>query len=326
MSSRHVFYVRTGFHYFFSCQIIEKFNISADQIIWIMQFQPGRDLGVQNVLKARYNTEQIIELKPHLHRRAFRQERLASFVIKRLKHQAGVSGYFYAPYFNKKLINYVAGYLKTTHQYTVIGVPDGVNLLMAQPVKDKRPGKFDGWLARFAWQVTFTPVTSGHASGVDCSLVDKIYHYPSPAPLQIAGDKPVINVASEVETEAVYHVGVLLIGGESSNDNKLYQWLRGATDKSIVYKPHPRNKSRLHKTDISEDDFGWLDIGDQSLESFLAHNRYVWVVGAFSSSLIFYRLLHPEDKTSFLSDRDNKKDQLWNPLARQLQLDIIELV
>jgi hypothetical protein len=310
----HLFYIRSGFEYFFSTVLID--HLGLERVVFIMN-EPREDIETR--VAERFPT---IHTKDGLVMRLFGKRAGKLAFVRRVFKELDLAGKrisLYSPVYNETFIDGLRDRMerqcKEVHYFLT---PDGAALLRHLPRK-----KEDSYSLIKLIEMRYRIETADlrHTSGAYSAFIEKVYHYPAK---QIFADPEKVEIVPVPTSDKHHSNEVLVIGGLQGISKEFVDEARRISDGSTVrYRMHPRNRSG--EEFILEQGRDWQELSiEGSLEEHLLEQPYRLVVGPYSTALMFNHLFVSDSESRFLIDADNE-DVDWQETAEACGIPVIRI-
>ena len=310
----HLFYIRSGFEYFFSTVLIE--HLGLVDVVFIMA-EPRE--GIETRVAERFAT---MHTKNSLVMRAFGKGAAKLLLVRRVFKELDLAGKrisLYSPVyietFIKGLRNRMERECSEVHYFLT---PDGAALLRHLPRKKEDPYTLIRLFERL-YQIEAADVR--HTSGAYSTFIEKVYHYPAK---QIFADPEKVEIVPVPTSDKHHSNEVLVIGGlQGISKEFVDEALRISNGSTVRYRMHPRNRSG--EEFILERGRGWQELSiEGSLEEHLLERPYRLVVGPYSTALMFNHLFVSDSESRFVIDAENE-DVDWQETAEACGIPVIRI-
>jgi len=168
----HLFYIRSGFEYFFSTVLIE--HLGLKRVVFVLS-EPRE--GIEKRAAEDYS---VIYTKGGFVARTFGKKAGKLAFARRVFKELDLAGKrvaLYSPAFNETFLDALRSQMdRKCAETRYVLLPDGAALLRHLPRKEENPYAFIK-LVRKLYGVE--PVDHRHTSGSYSNFIDKIYHYPA---------------------------------------------------------------------------------------------------------------------------------------------------
>lgn len=311
----HLFYIRSGFGYFFSTALIE--HLGLKRVIFVMS-EPRE--GIEVSAAERYSA---IFTKGSWVARAFGKKAGKLVFARRVFRELELAGKrvtFYTPGFNETFVDAFRSRLdRSCAETRYVLLPDGAALLRHLPRKEENPYAFIKLLRKL---YKIEPVDQRHTSGSYSPFLDKIYHYPAK---QIFADPEKLEIVPVPTSDNRHNNEVLVLGGLRGMTREFVAEAQRVSGDSVVrYRMHPRNRNG--EEFISELGLEWEELSlDGALEEHLLEHPYRLVLGSYSTALMFNHLFVSDSESTFLIDAENQ-DPDWEATADSCGIPVIQIV
>lgn len=311
----HLFYIRSGFEYFFSLQLIE--HLGLDDVLFVMS-DPRE--GIERRASQRYRV---------IHGRRGRLTKLLGKKIgkllfaRRVLREGALTGKriaLYSPVYNETCVFALRdGMERAGSEVHCFLIPDGAALLRHLPRKEKPPGLLVRWLNR---RYRAEPADRRHTSGSYSPFIEKVYHFPAK---KIHAEAAKIEIVP-VPTSDRGHNGEVLVVGALGGVTRAF--VRAAVEVAggspVRFRMHPRNRDGLEF--IREEAPGWKELAslDGSLEEHMLAHPYRVVLGSYSTALMFNHLFVAASQSMFLIDAEGE-DPDWRETAEACEIPIRDI-
>ena len=310
----HLFYIRSGFEYFFSTVLIE--HLGLEDVVFIMN-EPREDIETRVV--ERFAT---IHTKDGLVMRTFGKKAGKLAFVRRVFKELDLAGKkisLYSPVFNETFIDGLRDRMErqSTEVHCFL-MPDGAALLRHLPRKKESPYALIRLIER-RYRIGMADVR--HTSGAYSAFIEKVYHYPAK---QIFADPEKVEIVPVPTSDKHHSNEVLVIGGlQGISKEFVDEALRISSGSTVRYRMHPRNRSG--EEFILEQGRSWQELSiEGSLEEHLLEQPYRLVIGPYSTALMFNHLFVSDSESRFLIDADNQ-DLDWQETAEACGIPVIQV-
>ena len=310
----HLFYIRSGFEYFFSTVLIE--HLGLEDVVFVMN-EPRE--GIETRVAERFAT---IHTKNSLVRRTFGKKAGKLAFVRRVFNELELAGKrvsLYSPVFNETFIDGLRDRMerrcKEVHYFLT---PDGAALLRHLPRKEEKPYALIR-LTEKRYRIEMADVR--HTSGAYSAFIEKVYHYPAK---QIFADPERVEIVPVPTSDKHHSNEILVIGGlQGISKEFVDEALRISDGSTVRYRMHPRNRNG--EEFILEQGRGWQELSiEGSLEEHLLERPYRLVIGPYSTALMFNHLFVSDSESRFLIDADNE-DLDWQETAEACGIPVIRI-
>ena len=300
----NLFYVRSGFEYFFATALID--HLDLDQVVFVLN-EPRE--GIENRIAERFRT---IHTKDGFARRFFGKKVGKLVFVKRVFEELALAGKnvnLFSPVFNETFIDGLRNRIEQAcPKIGYFLTPDGAALLRHLP---RRPERRFAIVSLIERTYRIVPADRRHTSGSYSGFLSRIYHYPA---------KRIYAPAEKIEIIPVpvsdkHHNGEILVIGGLDGISRAFvgEARRIAGDARVRYRMHPRNRSG--EEFIHEIGGDWTELEIEGvLEEHLLDSPYRLVLGSYSTSLMFNHLFVSNSESRFLVDRE-RDDPDWHATA-----------
>ncbi len=302
----NLFYVRSGFEYFFATALIAHLDLDFDRIVFVLN-EPRE--GIEKRISERFST---IHTKDGFTRRFFGKKAGKLVFAKRVFDELSLAGknvHLFSPVFNETFIDALRDRIeKTCPEFEYFLTPDGAALLRHLPRKPERRFALISLIER---SYGITPADRRHTSGSYSGFLSRIYHYPAEKIFAPAEKIEII----PVPVSDKHHNGEILVIGGLDGISRAFvcEARRIAGDARVRYRMHPRNRSG--EEFIHEHGGDWTELEIEGvLEEHLLDSPYRLVLGSYSTSLMFNHLFVSSSQSRFLVDSD-RDDPDWHATA-----------
>lgn len=309
----HVFYLRSGFEYFFVLQLIEQ--LALDRVLLLMH-QPRESIERRASRKFR-----VLYTKDDVWLRRFGKKTSKLVFALRAFREAGLRGQhvrFYSPVYNETCVYALRELMERfSASVSYAMIPDGAALLrhLPRPAKERRVR----WLERL---YRAEAADERHSSGVHSRFLDTIYHYPAEG---IHGDPDKIEIVRVPTSDRGDNGHVFVVGGLGGLTEPFVRGaLEVAGDLPVRFRMHPRNRTGFEI--IRELAPHWEELAslEGSFEEHLLESPYRRVLGPYSTALMFNHLFVAASESCFLVDEAGE-DPDWRQAASACGIPIIDL-
>lgn len=310
----HLFYIRSGFEYFFSTVLIE--HLGLKRVVFVLS-EPRE--GIEKRAAEDYS---VIYTKGGFVARTFGKKAGKLAFARRVFKELDLAGKrvaLYSPAFNETFLDALRSRMdRKCAETRYVLLPDGAALLRHLPRKEENPYAFIKLIRKL---YGIEPVDHRHTSGSYSDFIDKIYHYPAE---KIYADAEKVEIVPVPTSDNRHSNEILIIGGLQGISKEFVDEARRISDGSVVrYRMHPRNRSG--EEFILEQGPDWQELAlDGALEEHLLEHPYRLVLGAYSTSLMFNHLFVSDSQSQFIIDAENE-DPDWQATAEACGIPVTRL-
>jgi hypothetical protein len=310
----HLFYIRSGFEYFFSTVLIE--HLGLKNVVFVLS-EPRE--GIEKRAAKDYS---VIYTKGGFVARTFGKKAGKLVFARRVFKELSLAGKRVALYsvgFNETFLDALRSRMdRKCAETRYVLIPDGAALLRHLPRKEENPYAFIK-LVRKLYGIE--PVDQRHTSGSYSNFIDKIYHYPAK---KIYADAEKLEIVPVPTSDNRPSDEVLVIGGLQGISKEFVAEAQKISSGSIVrYRMHPRNRSG--EEFILEQGPAWQELAlDSALEEHLLEHPYRLLLGAYSTALMFNHLFISGSQSQFIIDAENE-DPDWQATAEACGIPVTRL-
>lgn len=307
----NLFYIRSGFEYFFSTALIDYLGL--EHVVFIMH-EPRH--GIETRAAKRFPT---IHSEKGFVGRVFGKKAGKLAFLRRVFNELELSGKrvsLYSPCFNETFIDGLRDLMeRECPEVEYFLTPDGAALLRHLPRKEDNPFALIQLIER-GYQIV--PADRRHTTGSYSDFISKIYHYPAK---RIYANPEKIEIVPTPTSDKPHNGEVLVIGGlKGISEAFVTEAQRIAADSTVRYRMHPRNRSG--EEFIHRNGRKWIELSIEGvLEEHLLDSPYRLVLGSYSTALMFNHLFVAESESRFLVDRTND-DREWHATAEACGIPI----
>lgn len=310
----HLFYIRSGFEYFFSSILIEHLGLTG--VVFVMN-EPRE--GIESRVAERFST---IQTKDGLIARIFGKKAGKLAFVRRVCRELGLAGRsvsLYSPVFNETFIDGLRDRMEqecTEVKYYMI--PDGAALLRRLPRKLESPYSL---IRLIESRYRIEMADRRHTSGSYSPFLERIYHYPAK---KIFAPPEKIGIIPVPTSDQRHSHEVLVIGGlQGISEEFVAETARISAGGTVRYRMHPRNRSG--EEFILARDEAWQELSiPGALEEHLLERPYRLVLGPYSTALMFNHLFVSDSESRFIIDAKNE-DADWQTAAEACGIPIIRV-
>lgn len=309
----HVFYLRSGFEYFFVLQLIE--HLGLERVLFVMHAPR------EGVEERAAEHHPVIFTKDDVWQRRFGKKVSKLAFAWRVFREAGLRGErirFYSPVYNETCVYALRELMErfaASVEYAMI--PDGAALLRHLPRPERSP--------RVRWLEAFYRAERAdetHSSGVHSAFIDTVYHYPAKG---IQADPEKIEIVPVPTSDRGDNGHVFVVGGLGGVTEPFVRGaLAAAGELPVRFRMHPRNRSGIEHIERLAPHWQELDRLEGSFEEHLLASPYRRVLGPYSTSLMFNHLFVAASSSCFLIDAAGE-DPDWQAAAEACGIPIIKL-
>jgi hypothetical protein len=310
----HLFYIRSGFEYFFSTVLIEHLGLKT--VVFVLS-EPRE--GIEKRAAEDYS---VIYTKGGFVARTFGKKAGKLAFARRVFKELGLAEKrvtLYSVAFNETFLDALRSRMdRKCAETRYVLIPDGAALLRHLPRKEENPYAFIK-LVRKLYGIE--AVDHRHTSGSYSNFIDKIYHYPAE---KIYADAEKVEIVPVPTSDNRHSNEILIIGGLQGISKEFVAEAQRISDGSVVrYRMHPRNRSG--EEFILEQCPDWQELAlDGALEEHLLEHPYRQVLGAYSTSLMFNHLFVSDSQSQFIIDAENE-DPDWQATAEACGIPVTRL-
>jgi len=311
----HLFYIRSGFEFFFSMQLIE--HLGLEDVLFVMH-EPRE--GIERRAAERHR---ILVSRGDVWTRVFGKKIGKLFFARRVFQEAELADRrirFYSPVYNETCVYALRDRMeRSCREVRYFMIPDGAALLRHLPRKDKTPGLLiRGLHARYRAR----PADRRHSSGSYSEFIEKIYHFPAK---KVYADPSKVEFVP-VPTSDLGNNGEVLVVGALGGVTRAFvrAAMKVAGGFPVRFRMHPRNRSGLEFIRADAPDWTQLDALNGSLEEHMLANPYRVVVGSYSTALMFNHLFVAASQSLFLIDPESE-DLDWRATAEACEIPILDI-
>lgn len=314
-SMLHLFYIRSGFEYFFSTVLIE--HLGLQDVVFVLS-EPRE--GIEKRAAEDYS---VIYTKNGFIARVFGKKAGKLAFARRVFRELDLAGKRVALYsvgFNETFQDALRSRMERKCAETrYVLLPDGAALLRHLPRKEENPYAFIKLVRKL---YSIEPVDPRHTSGSYSSFIDKIYHFPAE---KIYADPDKVEIVPVPTSDNRHSNEILIIGGLQGISKEFVAEAQRISDGSVVrYRMHPRNRSG--EEFILEQGPDWQELElEGALEEHLLQHPYRLVLGAYSTALMFNHLFVTDSQSHFIIDAENE-DPDWQATAEACGIPVTRLV
>jgi hypothetical protein len=310
----HLFYIRSGFEYFFSTALIE--HLGLENVVFIMN-EPRE--GIETRVAKRFSA---IHTKDGVLRRMFGKKAGKLAFVRRVYKELELAGRrvsLYSPVYNETFIDGLRDRMERhCEEVRYFLIPDGAALLRHLPRKKESPFELIK-LIEMHYQIE--TANCRHTSGSYSNFIEKIYHYPAK---HLFADPEKIEIVPVPTSDKHHSNEMLVIGGLQGISKEFVEAaLRISEGSTVRFRMHPRNRSGVEFIHALGRDWEELSI-EGSLEEHLLERPYRLVIGPYSTALMFNHLFVSDSESQFLIDGDNE-DADWQETAEACGIPVIRI-